>query len=106
MRREKLNFGRERQDLRRVVCNWESSRSPNLPRALWIFATLGFTETTLSKGGTKETKAGAGDRDVVRKEVTAKMPQSYKGDWNFPLDSLDDRLKSESKTQGAKGSPC
>ena len=44
VRREKLSFGRERQDLRRVDCNLESSRSPNLPRALWIFATLPSTE--------------------------------------------------------------
>jgi hypothetical protein len=40
--REKLNLGRERQDLRRVVCICESSRSPNFARALCIFATIGL----------------------------------------------------------------
>ena len=33
-------FGKDRQDLRRVVCTCESSRSPNHPKALWIFAIL------------------------------------------------------------------
>ena len=67
VRRAKLNFGRERQDLRRVDCNWESSRFPNLPRAFWIFTTLPSTEDS------QKPQAGAGDRDIVRKEVTAEI---------------------------------
>ena len=31
----------------------------------------GFTETTCTKGGAKETEAGAGDRDAVREGVIA-----------------------------------
>ena len=44
VRRAKLNLGRERQDPRRVVCSWESSRSTNRLRALWIFPTLSSAE--------------------------------------------------------------
>ena len=78
MRRAKLSFGRERQDLRRVDYNWESSRSPNLPRAFWIFATLPSTEDSQKplelRGAPRRQKPElVTGIYIMKKEVTAEI---------------------------------
>ena len=99
--RAKLNFGRERQDLRRVVCNWEISRSLNRPRALWIFPTLSSTEDSQNQLEPRRQKPELVTVDVglsvVGESMTitlswARFPPS--GSWSRALPSIHTLLYS------------
>ena len=66
----KLNLGKERQERRRVVSIWESSRSRRLATAVLIIPTrLATAEISRANGGPKETKSGSGDGDLRWKGV-------------------------------------